>query len=77
MTEGKRNLSASVMARLLNRANQTGNDAQTLLRSFCFERFLSVTRLFLLPVLADLHKGAATPGTWTPGGPWHPEQGAP
>jgi hypothetical protein len=40
MKEGKRNLPASVMARLVNRADQTGNDAQTLLRSFCFERFL-------------------------------------
>ena len=35
-----RNLPASVMARLLNRAKQTGDDYQTLFTSFCFERFL-------------------------------------
>jgi len=37
---GKRNLSASVTARLLQRAKQTGDVYQTLLTSFCFERFL-------------------------------------
>lgn len=40
MTTDKRNLPASVAARLLNRAKQTGDDYQTLLTSFCFERFL-------------------------------------
>jgi hypothetical protein len=37
---GKANLAASVAARLLNRARETGDDYQTLLASFCFERFL-------------------------------------
>ncbi|MBS0366317.1 MAG: nucleotidyl transferase AbiEii/AbiGii toxin family protein [Proteobacteria bacterium] len=37
---GKTNLAASVAARLLNRARQTGDDYQTLLTSFCLERFL-------------------------------------
>ena len=37
---GKNNLPASVAARLLNRAKQTGDDYQTLLTAFCFERFL-------------------------------------
>lgn len=40
MTTGIRNLPASVAARLLNQAKQTGDDYQTLLTSFCFERFL-------------------------------------
>ena len=40
MTAGKSNLAASVAARLLNRAKQTGDVYQTLLTSFCFERFL-------------------------------------
>ncbi len=40
MTEGERNLPASVAARLLKRARQTGDDYQTILTSFCFERFL-------------------------------------
>ena len=40
MTGQSRNLSASVAARLLNRAKQTGDVYQTLLTSFCFERFL-------------------------------------
>ena len=40
MTERKGNLEASVAARLLNRSRQTGDDYQTLLTSFCFERFL-------------------------------------
>ncbi|MGH7790529.1 MAG: nucleotidyl transferase AbiEii/AbiGii toxin family protein [Candidatus Binatia bacterium] len=39
MTAGK-NLAASVAARLLNRARQTGDDYQTLLTSYCLERFL-------------------------------------
>ncbi len=37
---GKSNLAASVAARLLNRAKQTGDDYQTLLTSYCLERFL-------------------------------------
>jgi Nucleotidyl transferase AbiEii toxin, Type IV TA system len=40
MTGGKSNLPASVAARLLHRAKQTGDVYQTLLTSFCFERFL-------------------------------------
>lgn len=40
MTGRKGNLAASVAARLLNRAKQMGDDYQTLLTSFCFERFL-------------------------------------
>jgi hypothetical protein len=40
MTSQPRGLSASVAARLLNRAKQTGDVYQTLLTSFCFERFL-------------------------------------
>ncbi|MEX2150636.1 MAG: nucleotidyl transferase AbiEii/AbiGii toxin family protein [Steroidobacteraceae bacterium] len=37
---GEANLAASVAARLLNRARQTGDDYQTLLTSYCLERFL-------------------------------------
>ena len=40
MKDRKRNLPASVTARLLNRARQTGDDYQILLTNFCFERFL-------------------------------------
>ncbi|MBI3767527.1 MAG: nucleotidyl transferase AbiEii/AbiGii toxin family protein [Deltaproteobacteria bacterium] len=40
MTGEKSNLAASVAARLLNRAKRTGDDFQTLLTSFCLERFL-------------------------------------
>lgn len=40
MKEKKRNLPASVTARLLNQARQTGTDYQILLTNFCFERFL-------------------------------------
>jgi hypothetical protein len=36
---GRGNLAASVMARLLNRAKETGADHQTLLTSYCLERF--------------------------------------
>jgi hypothetical protein len=42
MTDGKRNLAASVTARLLNRARQTSDDYQTLFRAYCFERVLRV-----------------------------------
>lgn len=37
---GKANLAASVAARLLNQARETGDDYQTLLTSYCIERFL-------------------------------------
>ena len=37
---GKADLAASVAARLLNRAKSTGDDHQTLLTSYCLERFL-------------------------------------
>jgi hypothetical protein len=37
---GKKNLAASVAARLLNRARESGEDYQTLLSIYCFERFL-------------------------------------
>jgi hypothetical protein len=37
---GKADLAASVAARLLNRARERGEDYQTLLSSYCFERFL-------------------------------------
>lgn len=40
MKDQKRNLPASVAARLLNRAKRTGDDYQILLTSFCCERFL-------------------------------------
>ena len=40
MTGQKTNLPASIAARLLNQAKQTGDDYQVLLASFCFERFL-------------------------------------
>ncbi len=40
MTDKKTNLAASVAARLLNRAKQSGDDYQTLLTAYCFERFL-------------------------------------
>jgi len=40
MTKKRTNLGASVAARLLNRARQTGDDYQTLLTSYCLERFL-------------------------------------
>ena len=40
MKKDQRNLAASVGARLMNRAKQTGDDYQRLLVSFCFERFL-------------------------------------
>ena len=40
MTDKKTNLAASVAARLLNRAKQSGDDYQTLLTGYCLERFL-------------------------------------
>lgn len=36
----KQNLAASVAARLLNLAKQTGDDFQSLLTNYCIERFL-------------------------------------
>ena len=38
--KGKADLAASVLARLLNKSKATGDDYQTLLTSYCFERFL-------------------------------------
>ena len=40
MTGKKSGLPASVAARPLNRAKQTGDDYQALLASYCLERFL-------------------------------------
>ena len=40
MSGGRSNLPASVAARLLHRARESGDVYQTLLTSFCFERFL-------------------------------------
>jgi hypothetical protein len=40
MTDAKIDLPASVAARLLNQARQTGDDYQVLLNRFCLERFL-------------------------------------
>lgn len=40
MTDRRSNLPASVAARLLNRAKQTGDDYQTLFTAYGFERFL-------------------------------------
>lgn len=40
MNAGQTDLATSVCARLLNRARQTGDDYQTLLTGYCFERFL-------------------------------------
>ncbi len=40
MKDEKRNLGASVAARLLNQNRKTGGDYQTLLEAFCYERFL-------------------------------------
>jgi hypothetical protein len=40
MTSSKRNLAASVTARLFNHAKRTGGDYQTLLAGYCLERFL-------------------------------------
>jgi hypothetical protein len=40
MTGAKKNLAASIAARLLNRARLTGDDFPTVLTGYCFERFL-------------------------------------
>lgn len=40
MNEPKRNLSASVLARLLKLAQETSQDYQVVLAGYCFERFL-------------------------------------
>lgn len=61
---GKANLAASVLARLLDRAKQTGDDYQTLLSSYYIERFLfrlgasNLRNRFLL-------KGAMLLRVWT------------
>jgi len=60
----KANLAASVLARLLNRAKETGDDHQALLTSYCLERFL-----YRLGV-SDLHerfvlKGAMLLRLWS------------
>jgi len=70
MTGKKSNLPASVAARLLNRAKQTGDDYQILLTGYCFERFLYRLGAFLLPILEDLRRGERREGTWRVGGPW-------
>lgn len=63
MTTAVRNVGASVTARLLNIARETGDDYQRLLTSYCFERFLyrvgvsSVGDRFVL-------KGAMLLRTW-------------
>ena len=76
MIAGKSNLPASVAARLLNRAKQTGDVYQTLLTSFCFERFLyrlgkSEARerfvlkgAMLLPSV-EPSRGAGPPSRWS------------
>ncbi len=61
---GQANLAASVLARLLNRAKETGDDHQTLLTAYCLERFL-----YRLGV-SDLHerfvlKGAMLLRLWS------------
>jgi len=40
MTSGKRNIAASVAARLLSQAKTSGDDYQILLTAYAFERFL-------------------------------------
>jgi hypothetical protein len=57
MTAGKSNLPASIAARLLNRAQETGDVYKTLLTSFCFERFLYRPGWFEA-VRADIRKEA-------------------
>ena len=65
MTGKKSNLSASIAARLLNRAKHTGDDYQTLFTAYLFERFLyrlgasSVRDRFVL-------KGAMLLRLWSP-----------
>jgi hypothetical protein len=57
------NLGASIAARLLKQARETGDDVQTLLTRYCLERFL-------IPMLDDLRRGTPGDGTWRSGGPW-------
>jgi hypothetical protein len=73
MTGQPRNLSASVAARLLNRAKETGDVYQTLLTSFCFERFLYRLERFvlkgamLLRLVGSALSGNARSGPASPG----------
>jgi hypothetical protein len=61
------NLAASVAARLLNRAHATGDDYQTLLTSYCFERLLyrlgesAVRDRFVLKGAMLLRRGDGSP----------------
>ena len=62
MKAPKRNLAASVAARLLHQARRTGDDYQTLLTAYAFERFLyrlgvSDLREALSAVLAERAAG--------------------
>jgi hypothetical protein len=50
---GKSNLGASVSARLLNQAKRSGADYQTLLTTYCLERFLY--RLGAFRKYAEIH----------------------
>ena len=59
----KVNLGASIAARLLKQARETGDDVRTLLTRYCPERFL-------VPVLDDLLRGTPCAGTGRSGGPW-------
>jgi hypothetical protein len=64
MTGKRTNLAASVLARLLNRAKHTGDDYQTVLTGYCFERFLY--RLGLSGVRDRfVLKGAMLLGIWS------------
>ena len=45
MTGPKKNLAASVAARLLNRAKQTGDDFPTLLTGYCFATSRAISNL--------------------------------
>lgn len=80
MTDAAKNLPASVAARLLNRAKQTGDDYQFVLTNFCFERFLYrwalAENIRLEAIRAedeDAGVRATVPvrsGTRAPGSPW-------
>jgi hypothetical protein len=75
----KPNLAASVLARLLNRAKQTGDDVQV--RAFArraglkapenpADVFMGLLEAFLSPLIEDMRLGTRRDGTWPPGGPW-------
>lgn len=82
MKDEKRNLAASVAARLLRRSNYWENPSRPAqIRAFAHRagitvseqpggELLAVVRPFLLPVLDDLRSGAARSGAWSAGGPW-------